>query len=169
MSTGICIVWPAWFLGSTDEQLHCTTIFLGSTEDTEIKRADIEDALLWTQTANPGPIKVTGTALYGAEKNVPVLTLDPEKLVEVQQGLTDLLAFYGIVSASEFGFSPHVTIAKEVAKPYFPNFIQLEAPVLWWGDDRPLHTKHQPKVEYKHPCGGDKCRNSPCCEEGMAA
>lgn len=142
MSTGIAIVWPAWFLGSTDPQLHCTALFLGDTETTTFKRSDIERVLRW-QGNDPGPCRVTGLDLFGRDKNVPVLTIEHPALQVEQAWLARELDVYGIVSPSEFGFNPHVTIAKEVAKPYWPHFIQLEAPVLWWGDDRPIHTKHK--------------------------
>jgi 2'-5' RNA ligase len=142
MSTGIAIVWPAWFLGSTDPQLHATALFLGDTETTAFKRSTIEYVLRW-EGLDPGPCRVTGPDLFGKEKNVPVLTIEHPDLQGEHEWLTRRLAAYGVVSPSEFGFNPHVTIAKEAAKPYFPHFIQLERPVLWWGDDRPIHSKHQ--------------------------
>ena len=141
MSTGIAIVWPAWFLGSTDTTLHATALFLGDTETTTFNRKDLEHVLRW-QGADPGACRVTGPALFGKEGNVPVLTIESEVLRVEQAWLAKELDFYGITSPSEFGFNPHVTIAKEEAKPYFPGYIQLESPVLWWGQDRPIHSKH---------------------------
>jgi 2'-5' RNA ligase len=142
MSTGIAIVWPAWFLGSTDPLLHVTALFLGDTETTKFSRDDIERVLRW-EGAHPGACRVTGMALFGKEGNVPVLTIDSPALRIEQEWLTKELDMYGIVSPSEFPFNPHVTIAKEEAKPYFPHYVQLESPVLWWGSDRPIHSKHQ--------------------------
>lgn len=144
MSTGIAIVWPAWFLGSTDPQLHCTALFLGDTETTTYSRHAIE-RVVYRRRPNPGPVRVSGPDLFGKAKNVPVLTLESVELAAEQARLANDLGFLGIVSPSEFPFSPHVTISKEEAKPYFPHFIQLEFPVLWWGDDRPIHTKHAAK------------------------
>lgn len=145
MSTGIAIVWPAWFLGSTDPQLHCTALFLGDTETTKFDRRDIESVLRW-QGNDPGACRVTGSALFGKDGRIPVLTIESPALTIEQEWLTRELEMYGVVSPSEFGFNPHVTIAKEEAKPYLPKFIQLESPVLWWGDDRPVHTKHKTAV-----------------------
>jgi 2'-5' RNA ligase len=147
MSTGIAIVWPAWFLGSADPQLHATALFLGDIETTKFKREDIQEVLDFDGLFDPGACRVTGTALFGRDKNVPVLTIESPVLNVAQAWLTRELGMLGIVSPSEFGFNPHVTIAKEAAKPYFPHFIQLEAPVLWWGDDRPIHSKHQKTLE----------------------
>lgn len=141
MSTGIAIVWPCWFLGSTDPQLHCTALFLGNTDTTTIDRRDIEAVLRW-EGLDPGACRVTGPALFGKDQNIPVLTIESKALRVEQEWLARELDMYGIVSPSTFGFNPHVTIAKETAKPYFPKYIQLESPVLWWGDDRPIHTKH---------------------------
>lgn len=141
MSTGIAIVWPSWFLGSTDKFLHCTALFLGDTETTKFDKRDIESVLRW-EGAHPGACRVTGMALFGKEGNVPVLTIESRALTIEQEWLARELDMYGITSPSEFGFNPHVTIAKETAKPYFPHFIQLESPVLWWGPDRPIHSKH---------------------------
>jgi hypothetical protein len=140
--TGIAIVWPAWFLGSTDPQLHCTTLFLGNTDTTPFRRSTIENVLRW-KGSNPGPCRVIAPGLFGKEGNIPVLLIDNPELQKEQEWLVRRLQAYDVVSPSTFGFNPHVTIAKEVAKPYFPRFIQLEAPVLWWGDDRPIHSKHE--------------------------
>lgn len=145
MSTGIAIVWPAWFLGSTDSTLHCTALFLGDTETTTFDRRDIEAILRW-EGADPGACKVTGVDLFGKEKNIPVLTIESRALTIEQEWLTRELDMYGITSPSEFGFNPHVTISKEEAKPYFPHYIQLESPVLWWGSSRPIHSKQKARV-----------------------
>ena len=61
-STGIAIVWPAWFLGSTDSELHATALFLGNTDTTTFNRKDIEEVLRW-EGLDPGACRVTGTAL----------------------------------------------------------------------------------------------------------
>lgn len=141
-NTSIAIVWPAYFLGSTDHELHATAMFLGNIDTTTFDRRDIEAVLRW-EGLNPGPIRVTGMALFGKDRNVPVLTLDSDALKVEQEWLEKELDMYGITSQSTFGFNPHVTIAKETALPYFPHYIQLEHPVLWWGQERPLHSKHQ--------------------------
>lgn len=141
-STGIAIVWPAWFLGSTDPQLHATALFLGDTETTTFNRKDIEAVLRW-EGLDPGATRVTGLALFGKEGNVPVLTLSSDVLQVEQEWIVRELEMYGIESQSTFGFSPHVTIAKETARSYFPHYVQLEHPVLWWGSTRPIHSKHK--------------------------
>jgi len=140
-STGIAIVFPAWFLGSTDLELHATALFLGNTDTTTFNRKDIEEVLRW-EGLDPGAVRVTGSALFGKEGRTPVLTLESDVLRVEQEWIERELEMYGITSPSTFGFNPHVTIAKELARPYLPKYIQLESPVLWWGSERQYHSKH---------------------------
>lgn len=139
--TGIAIVWPAWFLTSTDPTLHATALFLGNTETTTFDREVIQ-AVVDNEALVPGAVKVTGSALFGTGRNVPVLTLESDLLRIEQEWMVRELELHGIVSPSEFGFNPHVTISKEEANPWLPHYIQLEAPVLWWGPSRAIHSKH---------------------------
>lgn len=141
-STGIAIVWPAWFLTSTDPQLHCTALFLGNTETTPFDREVIQE-VVDNEALVPGAIRVAGTALFGTGRNVPVLTLRYNHVLDsAQEWMVRELEMRGIASPSEFDFNPHVTISKEIANPWLPHYIQLEAPVLWWGPDRQIHSKH---------------------------
>ena len=43
--TGIAIVWPANFPGSTDPELHATALFLGNTETVDFTKEKVEEAL----------------------------------------------------------------------------------------------------------------------------
>jgi 2'-5' RNA ligase len=139
--TGIAIVWPAWFPGSTDPELHCTALFLGDTESTTFSR-DLIERVVASDSVMPGECRVTGQALFGREQNVPVLTIASRVLMIAQEWMTRELEMFGIYSPSEFGFSPHVTVAKESEIWKLPAYVHLQAPVLWWGDERALHTKH---------------------------
>jgi hypothetical protein len=50
----------------------------------------------------------------------------------------------GITPAKDFGFIPHITISTELTRvKQFPRIVYLEAPVLWWGNDRKLHSNHR--------------------------
>lgn len=147
--TGIAIVWPAWFPGSTDPELHATALFLGSTETVDFTKADVEAALgryIW-----PAWTKVTGTAMFGQHQDIPVLTLERTKLLVVtRMDINERLKRRGIHASTTFAFNPHVTIAKEAehvqeAALFAPAHVHLEAPVLWWGDSRAIHTAHQQK------------------------
>lgn len=143
--TGIAIVWPAWFQGSTDPELHVTALFLGTTDTVDYTREDAEAALgryLW-----PAWIKTTGLAMFGRNGDIPVLKLERTKLLAVtRMDINERLKRRGITASSEFAFNPHVTVAKEAqhvqSELFWANEIHLEAPVLWWGDSRQVHTNH---------------------------
>lgn len=144
--TGIAIVWPAWFPGSTDPELHATALFLGNTDTVDFTRYEVEETLgryLW-----PAWTKVTGTERFGTHKDIPVLTLEHTNLLHItRHDILTRLARRGIHASTTFDFNPHVTISKEVQdydlqQRYWPDEVHLESPALWWGDDRVLHTNH---------------------------
>jgi 2'-5' RNA ligase len=143
--TGICIVWPCWFEGSTDPESHVTALFLGTTDTVDYSKEDVERVLgsyLW-----PAWVKVTGTDLFGRNKDVPVLKLEHSTLLDRSRiDILTRLNRVGIHASTEFGFNPHVTIAKEAehiqAELFRPREVHLEAPALWWGSTRTLHTVH---------------------------
>lgn len=143
--TGIAIVWPANFPGSTDPELHATALFLGNTDSVDYTK---EDVLKVLGTPSPGYTDVTGFSMFGRNKDVPVLTLDhTDTLVISREVLQRRLERNGITASTEFGFNPHVTISKEAehiqdSKLFRPREIHLESPVLWWGDERTGHTEH---------------------------
>lgn len=145
MSSSICIVWPAWFPGSTDPELHVTALFLGRTDTATFSRGEVEDSLVnW----HPGWQDVTGIEMFGRSKDIPVLTLAHNpKLSTAWARMAYKLSLRDIEADDSFPFKPHVTIAKEaehIQDSYIfrPSLVELERPVLWWGDDRPVHTKH---------------------------
>lgn len=147
--TGICIVWPAWFPGSIDRELHATALFLGTTDTVGYQKEDVlaamSDQYLW-----PGWVKTTGFKYFGRENDVPVFTLERTNLLTItRQHLKTNLERRGIFSSTLFPFNPHVTIAKE--KNYLGRVIEpgihLESPVLWWGDDRTLHSGYTNRQE----------------------
>lgn len=144
--TGIAIVWPAWFPGSTDSELHATALFLGNTDTVDFTKADVEEALgryLW-----PAWVGVTGTDLFGMNKDIPVLLLERRNtMLLAREAIKRKLEKHGIHASTTFAFNPHVTISKEAehvqeAATFAPVLVHLEAPVLWWGDERAIHTNH---------------------------
>lgn len=144
--TGIAIVWPCWFPGSTDKELHATALFLGSTESVTFTREDVEGAIgryLW-----PAWTKTKGFEMFGFNKDIPVVKLERTNLLFIErQDIKTRLERVGIQASNQFAFNPHVTIAKEAehiqdSELFLPTQIHLEAPVIWWGADRELHTEH---------------------------
>ena len=145
--TGICIVWPAWFPGSTDPELHATALFLGTTDTVDYTMRDLSEAIpdryLWPAWTN-----VTGTDQFGTHKDIPVLLLEHTNLLTITRNdILERLERRGINASTTFEFTPHVTIAKEAehvqdSMAFAPSHIHLESPVLWWGEERVLHTNH---------------------------
>jgi 2'-5' RNA ligase len=143
--TGIAIVWPAWFEGSTDPELHATALFLGSTETVDFTKEDVEAVVkpyLW-----PAWTKVTGLEMFGQQDDIPVLTLENTRLLTItRMDINERLKRRGIKASTTFDFNPHVTISKEAehvqSELFWPKQIHLESPVLWWGSDRAVHTNH---------------------------
>lgn len=143
--TGIAIVWPAWFQGSTDPELHATALFLGNTDTVDFTKADVEEALghyLW-----PAWVDVTGTASFGQHDDIPVLLLERRNtMLLTREAIKRRLEKRGIHASTTYAFNPHVTIAKEAEHVqgdlFRPKEVHLEAPVLWWGDQRAIHTNH---------------------------
>jgi 2'-5' RNA ligase len=142
--TGIAIVWPANFPGSTDPELHATALFLGSTESVDYTKEDVQAALhhyLW-----PAWTRVTGLSMFGRNNDIPVLTLERTNLLVITRlAIKRQLEKRGIQASNEFAFNPHVTIAKESFDPAPREGVQqihLESPVLWWGESRVGHPAH---------------------------
>lgn len=140
MSTGICIVWPAYFEGSTDPQAHVTALFLGNTDTAEFSKdrvlRAIEPVCRW---GSWGDFTVKGTDMFGAEKDKPVILLQDGGLSGAVKELTQRLVAEGIVPSNLFPFVPHVTVSEGSV---IPLKVHLSRPVLWWGDQRAIHPKH---------------------------
>jgi hypothetical protein len=151
--TGICIVWPAHFDGSVDPELHVTALFLGHTDTAAFTKSQVRNAMApWLRVA-PGTLSLKPEVqMFGREGDVPVLLVanDPGFVLGY---MVDAIAYYlrtmnGIERCAEFGFNPHVTIGKEPARilDNLPKTVHLECPVLWWGNERELHSKHKASV-----------------------
>lgn len=139
--SSIAVVWPS-SLPVSDPEAHCTMLFLGRTDEVSFTKEEVLGVLEDYCFQAPGDCYVKGSAMYGPNGEVHVAELhDPKGVLAEQRGhLEDGLESYGIVSASQYGFSPHVTINHEVlgaSTELFPAVVTLGAPVLWWGDERP--------------------------------
>lgn len=146
--TGIAVVWPAWFPGSTDPESHVTALFLGNTETVTFDRGRVEDVVS-RFNLGPGHTKAhKRIERFGVMEDVPVIRLADQGLYLIQSLMIEVLANVGAVSPSTFPFNPHVTIAKERSRVMSnpPAWVHLEAPVLWWGDTRGIHSRHQPQA-----------------------
>lgn len=138
--TGICVVWPAYFDGSTDPEAHVTALFLGNTETAEFSREQVLDAiqpvLNW---GSWGEFQTRGTDMFGKEKDKTVILLQDGGLHNAVKEMTKRLTRNGIMPSTAFPFNPHVTVPESSV---IPLTVHLAAPVLWWGDERAIHPKH---------------------------
>jgi 2'-5' RNA ligase len=144
----ICVVWPAWFEGSTDPELHVTALFLGKTTDADYGRGDVQDVVAAFRDIAPGPVSLQASIdWFGANKDVPVLRLysmfSPH-LRYTRDVMAEHLTNLGIPPSDDHGFIPHITMSNErITVMKLPRIVYLEAPVLWWGNDRAIHSNHR--------------------------
>lgn len=142
MSTGICIVWPAWFEGSTDPEAHVTALFLGNTDTATFRREDAQDAVELLGRVVPGKFPIKGTAMFGKNKDKPVLLLGKNPRFDLywdMNAATNWLVRSGIQPSALFPFNPHVTVPEG---SIIPKTVHLAAPTLWWGDERAVHPEY---------------------------
>lgn len=147
--TGIAVVWPAWFEGSQDEELHVTALFLGNLGMVDYGRDEVQDVVDAFRGVSPGPVSLlAGIDWFGRSKDVPVLRLYSmfsPALRYTRDVIAEHLGNLGIEPSDDFGFIPHITLSNEklVSMKQLPRIVHLEAPVLWWGDKREIHSNHR--------------------------
>ena len=138
--TGICVVWPAYFEGSTDTEAHVTALFLGNTETAEFTKEQVLDAIApLTRYGSPGTFTTKGTAMFGKNNDVPVILLQDGGLNIWVEEMDQRLMDAGIARSTMFPFNPHVTVPEGNV---IPLYVKLAAPTLWWGDERVIHPEH---------------------------
>lgn len=138
--TGICVVWPAYFEGSTDTEAHVTALFLGNTDTAEFTKEQALAAIApVTKYGSWGDFTTKGTSLFGKDNNIPVILLQDGGLSIAVKELTKRLVAAGIEPSTMFPFNPHVTVPEGSA---IPLKVHLAAPTLWWGNERAIHPEH---------------------------
>lgn len=138
--TGIAVVWPAYFDGSTDPEAHVTALFLGNTETVEFTKEDVLAAITpVVRYGSWGDFNTKGTAMFGKDNNVPVILLQDGGLGVAVKELTRRLTQKGIMPSTAYPFNPHVTVPEGSV---IPLTVHLAVPTLWWGDERVIHPKH---------------------------
>lgn len=140
----VSIVYPYVFPQDTklpidyDLKPHSTIVFLGKVSDFEFSQETVLDSLRGLELKDTGIVDVSGLALFGPENDVLVMTLKSQNLLDNHQVVCDRLAEQGIKSASDFDYSPHVTLTNGYHGPTvgydLPTTIGLGFPVLWWED-----------------------------------
>jgi 2'-5' RNA ligase len=141
--SAIGVVMPVFFRDSKRiEEVHCTLIYLGESDKVHIPRQPLENAVARLRNqCRPMNIKVRQMAVYGHGTHT-VLELEDITLKSYRTFLERELRRDGIVSASEYAYSPHVTITKRHAPsknpvlpwPDFraPEYVWIDRPEIWW-------------------------------------
>lgn len=129
------IVYPAlWhmaYIPPDKDDLHSTVLWLGDVSDAPYGPADIIGALRGLDLVRYLWASVSGVEWFGPDNNIPVLRVEHSALQIQYDAITTALAPLGAVSASEFGYSPHVTV-DEATTTRYPSKILLGPVELWW-------------------------------------
>jgi 2'-5' RNA ligase len=141
--SAIGVVMPVFFNGSNRiEEVHCTLIYLGESGEVAISRPILDAAVdrLRAQCKQPLMVKVRQLAVYGHGTHT-VLELEDITLKSYRTFLERELRRDGIISASQYAYSPHVTLNKHTASktpilpwPDFraPEYVWIDRPTIWW-------------------------------------
>lgn len=134
--TSAVIVYPA-YLDVNVPDPHSTILWLGDVTKADYTKEEV--AAVIKRVAEPVYMvaKVTGKELFGPEKDITVLKIDNNILVPQYENIVQALEPIGAVSASQFGYSPHVTV-DEVTWQDHPSEVHLGPVELWWRDDPPV-------------------------------
>ena len=142
-SNTACLVYPVEFPSHITppkvKRPHSTILFLGDIDD-DLGGVEVETLLSILSDVDTNYfqyINVTGKALYGPERDYPVLTLEvTPTLDEIYLQAKNTLFHHGIVSPSQWDYSPHLTVdADTYNRNSLPDWVLLRPPVLWYGDE----------------------------------
>ena len=131
-SDGIAVVYPSnW--PENDPEAHCTIIYLGKVDEVAFTEQDVRNAMELMQLGAPGEVPVAGPEMFGPDKDIPVVLLEPVPVLTLAKlALEAVLLTFGIENASEFkDYKPHVTVPDHDRE--IPTTVTLGEPVLWWG------------------------------------
>ncbi len=130
----IAIVYPVSWPSPTRKvpDPHSTIIFLGNVEDAEFTKDDVLDVVesfIWT----PFDVAIGEVKMFGENNDVPVVTLLSDTLYQNRQALEEELNANGIYDASEFSYSPHITVDPQSMSAMPFHSVRLGKPEIWWG------------------------------------
>lgn len=144
--SAIGVVMPVFFRGaSLIKDAHCTLVYLGEFGKVSVSKEKVVEATERLRSqCRPCLIDVTGIEVFG-KGNCTVLTLAERTLRSYRDFLEKELARDGIRSASEYSYTPHITINKhEVSSlpilPFegfqIPPRVWIDRPTVWWNGER---------------------------------
>ena len=137
------VMWPVVYPNMVDakyqpENPHITVVIFNDVNNPELgfTFADVIDVVQDTIGSVMIWCKVTGVEWFGAEANVPVLTVEHSLLHQFREELIANLSARGIPVDMTFPeYKPHVTITAEAALDrVYPEHV-LAGPVeVWWAE-----------------------------------
>lgn len=142
------VVWPEdiTFKAQNPSEPHCTLLWLGKISEASFTKEQVESVIRRLNTKAPGDVKTIELELFGPNKKYLVTTLDPSSLNPIRDNFERVLAKIGAGNASEYKeYKPHVTLDEQLSVSFddakaligdLPHTVKLDAPVLWWGDER---------------------------------
>lgn len=130
------VLWPSGHRDPQIPDVHSTVVFLGDVSNSEFTKEDVLDAMREFDVNVYRWVDVDGLDWFGPNHDVPVLRISHSGLQGFYERLTEKLAIKGIFSASEFPYSPHVTIDMETATIGWPNHLMLGPVELWWREEK---------------------------------
>jgi 2'-5' RNA ligase len=139
-----CIVYPVEYPDDCVEpnldDLHSTIIFLGDVDE-DLGGRDIDYLLHHLSYIDNNYYQYVNTldwALYGPDKNIPVVKLElSDTMEQIHHQIEVTLASVGIVSPSEFDYSPHVTVTTHAYEnKQFPDWVLLKPAELWYQGEK---------------------------------
>ena len=144
--SAIGVVMPVFFPGASRlEHPHCTLVYLGEFGKVAVSRRPVEDATERLRNqCRPLTVEVTGVEVFG-KGTCTVLKLADRTLRSYREFIDKELARDGIRSASEYGYTPHVTINKHTVSsvpilPWddfrIPPRVWIDRPTVWWNGER---------------------------------
>ena len=115
---------------------HCTLLYLGTVDDADFTKEDVQDAVDSVEFAPLGDINTMDTEYFGPDKDIPVVRLDRNyNLVRNRYHVLLELMKRGITTKSEYvHFKPHITVNSFDGLD-IPDTVFLEdKPVVWWDE-----------------------------------
>lgn len=143
--------------GTAPDKLHVTMCYLGVAE--EVDEDAVVKALKSLPVRQPFTATISGHARFtGGEDDVLVALVDAPEIEQLRIDLLKALAAQGVVSPSEHGFTPHMTLAYMDAQALMP-IVRLEPEPVEFGS---VWLKHG-KTKTAFPFGSEE-KEDPAAE-----
>ena len=112
---------------------HVTLMYLGLTDNATYTFEELKEAVSSANFEDIGEVPIVGPEFFGPNEDIPVFLLEKTiKLSLARAKLSLALSKIGAFNASEFDFSPHITVDSHDIEA--PDSVFIGTPEVWWGD-----------------------------------